>query len=188
MNSLKHLKTVLTHKHFVFFFARKLGIGWQGFWHDMSKLSPTEFLESVKYYTGTRSPIDVCKEVNGYSAAWLHHKGRNPHHYEHWQDNFDKGGEPLKMPDKYVKEMICDYLAAGRAYKGKDFDFNSEWVWWENKIKNNIAMHPENKEAVNTILSRLNSRYGTKKISDLTHFDWLYFRKLVERTLSHSKE
>ena len=77
MNSFKHFKKILIHKRYVFFFARKLGIGWQGFWHDMSKFSPVEFWESVKYYQGTSSPIDAAKADMGYSMAWLHHKGHN---------------------------------------------------------------------------------------------------------------
>lgn len=188
MKALKHLKTILTHKHYVFYFARKLGIGWQGFWHDMSKFSPVEFWESVKYYTGTRSPIDTCKEDKGYSLAWLHHKGHNKHHYEHWQDNFDKGGEALRMPDKYVKEMICDYLAAGRAYKGKDFDFNCEHIWWVNKKKNPLAMHPAQFYVVDKVLSILNTKFGSKRISELDRDDWKYFRMLVENTILESHE
>lgn len=183
MNSFKHFKKILTHKKYVFFFARKLGIGWQGFWHDMSKFSPVEFWESVKYYQGTSSPIDAAKADMGYSMAWLHHKGHNKHHYEHWQDNFDKGGEPLRMPDKYVKEMICDYLAAGRAYSGKGFDFKSEWAWWLNKTKNPIAMHPSNKLVVETVLGKLNKKFGAQKITDLTRDDWAEFRNIVDTAL-----
>ena len=182
--ALKHCKTILIHKKYVFFFSRKLGIGWQGFWHDLSKFSPVEFLESINYYTGTSSPIDNCKKDKGYSMAWLHHKGHNKHHYEHWQDNFDKGGEPLCMPDKYVKEMICDYLAAGRAYKGKDFDFNSEWIWWVNKTSNPIAMNPNNKLAVDSVLCELNTRFGSRRITDLDNNDWKYFRRLVEDSIN----
>lgn len=184
MVALKHLRTILTHKYWVFYFSRKLGIGWQGFWHDMSKFSPTEFLESIHYYTGTSSPIDECKKKNGYSMAWLHHKGRNPHHYEYWQDNFDKGGEPLKMPDKYVREMICDYLAAGRAYMGNSFTFQAEWNWWLNKNKNKIAMHPENWTVINTVLANLSIHFEEEKIENFTRKDWDYFRRLVNRVLS----
>ena len=184
MIALKHLKTILTHKKWVFFFARKLRIGWQGFWHDMSKFSPTEFMESIKYYTGTRSPIDVCKEQNGYSKAWLHHKGRNPHHYEYWQDNFDKGGEPVRMPDKYVKEMICDYLAAGKAYMRDSFTFQAEWEWWLNKNKNRIAMHPDNWRVINTVLENLSVHFDTKEVEDFDHRDWNYFYRLVKKVLS----
>ena len=88
------------------------------------------------------------------------------------------------MPDKYVKEMICDYLAAGRAYKGKDFDFNSEWIWWVNKTKNPIAMHPNNKSVVEDVLRKLNIKFGAKRITELNKNDWKYFRSLVEDSIN----
>jgi hypothetical protein len=128
----------------------------------MSKFSPTEFWESVRYYQGNRSPIDACKEENGVSKAWLHHKGRNRHHYEYWQDNFDKGGEPLKMPYKDAVEMLCDYLGAGRAYMGKNFTYKAEWQWWIRKNQTNITMHPSSKEFISCVL--LNLAHDEKRI------------------------
>lgn len=142
-NFFQHLKTVCKHKFYVAKYCFKAGLYWQGLVHDLSKFSPTEFFESVRYYQGTRSPIDACKEANGMSMAWLHHKGRNKHHYEYWQDNFDKGTTHLTMPFKYALEMICDYLAAGNAYNGKKFTLQNELEWWKNKTKNKIAMSNE---------------------------------------------
>ena len=89
-NFFLHLKKILVHKYWVFYFCCKAGIPWQGITHDLSKFSPVEFWESVKYYQGNRSPIDACKEENGYSMAWQHHKGRNPHHYEYWHSEPNK--------------------------------------------------------------------------------------------------
>lgn len=140
-NFFGHLKTVLVHKFWVFYYAVKFSIPFRGLVHDLSKFHPIEFFESVKYYTGTRSPIDECKRINGHSKAWLHHKGRNRHHYEYWQDNFDNGGEPLCMPYKETVEMLCDYLGAGRAYNGKNFSFKKEYDWWQIKRSKPLAMH-----------------------------------------------
>ena len=140
-NFLKHFKKVCTHKYWVFRYCVKAGIPLQGVLHDMSKFSPVEFFESVKYYQGTSSPIDAAKKVNGYSEAWMHHKGRNKHHYEYWQDNFDNGGVALEIPMKYKKEMICDYVGAGRAYFGKAFTIEKEYEWWQAKKAKPIAMH-----------------------------------------------
>lgn len=48
--------------------------------------------------------INAEREEKGYSSAWLHHKGRNKHHYEYWIDynvNAGKDGRILtgmKMP------------------------------------------------------------------------------------------
>ena len=141
-NILLHFKKICIHKHYVRKYCWKMGLYWQGLTHDLSKFSPIEFWESVKYYQGDRAPIDACKEVNGYSKAWLHHKGCNKHHYEYWQDNFDKGGETLLMPYKYAVEMLCDYLGAGHAYWGKNFTYESEIEWWKKKKSNPLAMHP----------------------------------------------
>lgn len=142
-NIFKHLHTINKHRWFVFINCCKCGIPWQGFIHDLSKYSAEEFWESVKYYDGTRSPINVCKEQNKYSMAWLHHKGRNKHHYEFWQDNFDTGVEHLIIPFKYSVEMFCDFLGAGKAYMGKDFSYAKEYEFWQNKRKN-CAMNPKN--------------------------------------------
>lgn len=150
-----HLKTVLKHKFWVGYYCFKAGLYWQGITHDLSKFSPIEFFESVKYYQGNRSPIDACKEVNGYSKAWLHHKGRNKHHYEYWQDNFDNGGVPLKMPFKYALEMICDYLGAGRAYGGKKFTLKSEYEWWLNKKSKPLAIHPDTLKFIDLMMVEL---------------------------------
>ena len=139
-NICKHFILVCNHKRYVFKYCRKAGLFWKGFKHDFSKFSPVEFWESVKYFTGTHSPIDECKKKNGYSKAWLHHKGRNSHHYEYWQDNFDAGTLHLNMPFKYALEMVCDYLGAGNAYSKENFSLQGELEWWENKKKNHIAM------------------------------------------------
>ena len=128
MNKLfGHLQTVLHHKRLVCSFCRRAGIPWQGFIHDASKVSPTEFFPSVKYYTdGSRSPTVGERLDKGYSAAWLHHKGRNKHHFEYWIE-FNWAGELLyksPMPVRYVKEMFCDRLAATKTYlKDRYTDF-----------------------------------------------------------------
>lgn len=137
-----HFKKICTHKHYVRKYCWKMGLYWQGIAHDISKFSPVEFWESVKYYQGDRSPIDACKEANGVSYGWQHHKGRNPHHYEYWVDNLDNGGIPLIMPEKYAMELIADYLGAGHAYMGKNFTYESEYKWWKQKTKNPLLMHP----------------------------------------------
>ena len=87
-------------------------------------------------------PIDACKEKKGYSKGWLHHKGRNPHHYEYWIDNLDQGGEALIMPREYAFEMICDYIGAGKAYMGKNFTYEKEYQWWLDKQRKPLLMHP----------------------------------------------
>ena len=153
-NAIAHWKKIRTHRKWVRRYCWKQGLFWQGLIHDLSKYSPTEFFESVKYYQGTSSPIDACKKANGVSYAWMHHKGRNPHHYEYWQDNFDKGGQPVLMPYKYFVEEMCDFIGAARAYLGKDFSYVKEEEWWKKK-RENCAMHPNNKIMLDVIFNDL---------------------------------
>lgn len=153
-NLTNHFNKVLTHKKEVFKACCKVGIPIQGIMHDMSKFSPVEFFESAKYYCGDRSPIDKCKEVNGYSLAWFHHRGRNKHHWEYWVDNFDKGMTPVQMPFKYALEMLCDFIGAGKAYHGKDFTYQKEWGWWLGK-RDTAVMHPVIWEFINEMMKDL---------------------------------
>lgn len=83
----QHFKTITKHRHKVMWLCFRIRLYKQGLLHDLSKYSPTEFITSAKYYQGTSSPIDAEKKDKGYSLAWLHHRGHNPHHWEYWIDN-----------------------------------------------------------------------------------------------------
>ena len=165
-----HLKTVCIHKYYVFKFCCRAGIPWRGIKHDLSKFSPTEFFESVKYYSGTRSPIDACKKDKGYSLAWNHHKGRNTHHWEHWVDNLGINPTPILMPYKDTVEMLCDYLGACKAYNKKKNLTEKEILleelkWWVSKRKY-VLMHPA---MFNFIDSILHGMYGIGSVNYLLH-------------------
>lgn len=125
INTFRHFKKVCTHKRWVFYYCCKVGIPFQGLVHDLSKLSPTEFWESVKYYQGTSSPIDACKKENGWSAAWMHHKGRNKHHYEYWQDNFDKDSNKTISKEEYEDLLDRDRKLSALEAGGVD-----NWKWY----------------------------------------------------------
>ena len=148
-----HLKTVCVHRFWVCYFCFKAGLYWQGLTHDLSKFNPIEFFEGVKYFVGNDSPINVCKKYNGVSIAWFHHRGRNLHHYENWIDGFDFGGHAVPMPYKYALEMVCDYLAAGKAYMKKNFTYDAEYRWWLNKIGSGILLHEHTKSFVGYLLN-----------------------------------
>ena len=159
-----HLNTILTHKKWVYHYAKALGYPWTGIKHDLSKFSPVEFSEGVRFWTGTSSPILEAKQIQGISYAWLHHKGRNKHHYEYWLDYLDDGGKAMKMPFKYVIEMICDWLGAARAYN-KVLDgniFEREYKWWEEK-KKKAMINSQTAWLISTILWNLKETRGTEK-------------------------
>ena len=153
-NMWNHLRTVQTHRKWVRHYCFLAGIPWRGIKHDLSKYSPTEFFESAKFWTGTGSPINEAKAAQGYSKAWLHHKGRNTHHWAYWTDDFSKGTIIYAMPQDDFVELVCDFLAAGRAYSGKDFTYGSELRWWnKDKYVGNKAMHYKNKQMLDIIFS-----------------------------------
>ena len=115
---VKHVITITKHRHAVIKHCKKAGILWQGLRHDLSKYSPTEFIPGAKYYSGTKSPNEGERRDKGYSLAWMHHKGRNRHHFEYWMDyNMEKRRyEPVEMPVRFVAEMFCDRVAASKIY------------------------------------------------------------------------
>ena len=119
----KHFQTITRHRHRVIAHCFRVGIGWQGLFHDLSKYGRTEFRPGARYYQGTRSPNERERELFGYSLAWMHHKGRNRHHFEYWVDlnPMTKQYEPVRMPMRYVKEMFCDRVAASKIYQGKNY-------------------------------------------------------------------
>ena len=115
-----HLSTITRHRHQVLRCCIKAGIPVQGLLHDLSKYSPTEFLPGVRFFSGTHSPTEDERRANGCSEAWMHHKGRNRHHWEYWTDlNPEKGRyAAVPMPRRYLAEMLCDRMAACRIYLG----------------------------------------------------------------------
>lgn len=160
-NFFKHLHTVNTHRYKVFLLCCKVGIPLQGLLHDLSKYSPTEFWEGVKYYQGDYSPIHNCKKENGYSKAWLHHKGRNKHHYEYWYD-YEAPNETPKMPFKYFLEMICDTLSAGMTYQGKNWTKEYQLAYW-NRTKDRVRMDESQKIALGKVYEKIAEK-GLKEV------------------------
>jgi len=132
----------------------KAGIPLQGLVHDLSKYSPTEFLVGVKYYQGTFSPNVIERKNIGVSYAWIHHKGKNKHHFEYWFDNSPHGFYmvPVKMPTKYFIEMICDRLAACKTYLGENYQ-DSSALEYANRHNYEKLMHPETEQMLKETLT-----------------------------------
>ena len=124
---IRHFITITKHRNEVIRLCFKAGIGFQGLFHDLSKYTPTEFIPGMKYYTGKESPNNGERRDKGYSLAWMHHKGRNKHHFEFWYDYemATKKIVPMPMPDRYIKEMFCDRVAASKTYGGSEYTQSS---------------------------------------------------------------
>lgn len=126
--------------------------------HDMSKYSPAEFIIGAKYYQGDRSPNNAEREDIGYSSAWLHHKGRNKHHYEYWIDYSTKsipgGMAPAPMPDRYIVEMLMDRIAACKVYKKKEYTDQSPLQYYLSG-KDPAPIHEKTRRVLEKLLSML---------------------------------
>lgn len=163
-----HFRTITKHRHKVIAHCFRAGIGRQGLFHDLSKYTPTEFLPGARYYQGTRSPNERERELFGYSAAWMHHKGRNRHHFEYWNDlnPATKRYEPVRMPMRYVKEMFCDRVAASKIYQGKAYTNGHPLAYF---LKGNARakMHPDTADLLEEWLRMLEAEGEEKTFAHL---------------------
>lgn len=159
MKFIGHFNTITKHRHQVIKHCFKAGIGFQGLFHDLSKYTITEFRVGAKYYTGYKSPNDVERMELGYSTAWMHHQGRNKHHFEYWHDYNPQTRlmAPVKMPLKYVKEMFCDRVAASKIYKGKDYSENHPIEYFRGGKAKELA-HPETMALLERLLIMLSEK------------------------------
>ena len=155
----QHFKTITRHRMIVMAGCFRIGLFWQGLTHDLSKYSPTEFWNGARHYQGIRSPNAREREVKGYSEAWMHHKGRNRHHYEYWTDmnRQTRCYESVPMPRKYLAEQIMDRRAACIVYQGKDYHPGSALEYFM-KSRERELMHPQNRQELEYLLTMLRDK------------------------------
>ncbi len=163
MKPWRHFKTITKHRFLVMQGCFRVGLIWQGLVHDLSKYAPTEFWAGARYYQGVRSPNAAEREAIGYSKAWMHHKGRNKHHYEYWSDMspLTRRYEPVEMPRRYLVEMVMDRRAACMTYQGKDYHPSSALEYFE-ASRERTLMHPQTQRQLAYILTML-AEQGEKR-------------------------
>jgi len=156
MKPWQHFCTITKHRWLVRQGCFRVGLYWQGLTHDLSKYSPVEFWNGARYYQGTKSPNTAERDDKGYSEAWMHHKGRNRHHYEYWTDmnRQTRNYESIPMPRKYLVEMVMDRRAACMTYQGKDYKPDSALVYFDRSREKDL-MHPQTNKELRHILVML---------------------------------
>lgn len=167
-----HLRTVTRHRHKVIAHCAKAGILAQGLRHDLSKYSPTEFWPGVRYFNGTHSPTEDERRTQGYSQAWMHHKGRNRHHWEYWTD-FSVSEQryvAVPMPRRYLAEMLCDRIAASKIYKGDAYTDASPLEYLLHGALRD-SMHPQTLELLIRFLTQLRDEGEDAMFASLR--DWV---------------
>lgn len=121
MKHWRYLSYLVRHKWFVLVAGRKTGVAW---WrlliHDWSKFLPCEWFPYVESFYGSYGNNRPSQVVSAFNQAWLHHQHHNPHHWQHWVLREDSGDILLiEMPQHFVREMVADWMGAGRAITGK---------------------------------------------------------------------
>lgn len=159
MKAWQHFKTITKHRWLVQNGCFRVGLIWQGLTHDLSKYAPAEFWNGARYYQGNRSPNTAEREIKGYSEAWMHHKGRNRHHYEYWTDmnRQTRNYESVPMPRKYLVEMVMDRRAACKVYQGKDYKPSSALDYFM-KSRERELMHPQTSRELEYVLTMLRDK------------------------------
>ena len=155
--ALLHLKTINHHKKLVRQHCFRVGLYRRGLLHDLSKYTPAEFLAGARYFQGDRSPNDAQRQAEGYSAAWLHHKGRNKHHLEYWIDYDPQGSHQLcgmQMPVAYVVEMFCDRMAASKTYRGSAYCDRDPYDYYM-RARDHYLLHPTTRALLEAMLTKL---------------------------------
>lgn len=166
-NLIKHIKIIMNHRKYVRKACFSAGLYWQGLVHDLSKYSLTE-LSMCKYYTGKGSPHQVAREILGYSPSWIHHFHRNKHHWEFWCETTSDGvWNPIKIPYKYIIEMFCDFVGAGKSYNMTSWTTATPLEYWEAKCKGKRLMHQDSVKLFESLLKRMQ-----KMDTEQEFYDW----------------
>ena len=156
MRAWKHFQTITHHRWLVMKYCFRVGLIWQGLTHDLSKYSWTEFRVGAKYWTGDKSPNMAERRELGYSTAWMHHKGRNKHHFEYWVD-YRPGTRiytPGQMPPRYLVEMCMDRIAACRVYNGAAYTDGDALAYLDRSSEYQM-MHPVTHQQLRFLLTML---------------------------------
>lgn len=158
IKAAEHFRTITKHKMLVMKECFQVGLYLQGLLHDLSKYTWTEFWVGCRFYQGTQSPNNAERKAKGYSSAWLHHKGRNKHHYEYWIDYGIDGKKCLigmKMPVRYVVEMFLDRIAACKVYKGSAYQASDPLDYFQKGGTDDYVMHEDTKRLLTRLLVML---------------------------------
>jgi hypothetical protein len=166
---LRYASYVARHKWFVFRAGlRTKAPLWRLLVHDLSKLTPGEWRPYVETFYGTppgdywlrahyggrpnveQNRIDWEADCQArFDRAWLHHQHHNPHHWQHWVLTEDGGSlKALRMPGGLVREMVADWMGAGRAITGR-WDVAS---WWAENERV-VHLHPDTRRMVDRLIA-----------------------------------
>jgi Family of unknown function (DUF5662) len=140
----KNLVYIIEHKINVLIECWKEGLYLQGITHDLSKLSPAEFLPyAIKFFSDRELSSN---EQLKWKYAWLHHQHKNKHHSEYWVVD-PNTRQALPMPRKYLIEMVCDWRSFSRKWGKKVKDSQLD-------LTDKLILHPETRRELRILMNK----------------------------------
>ena len=131
-------------------------------YHDRSKNDIEEYYAYDQYFYGGKRTKEIKENFN---IAWLHHIHNNPHHWQHWvlvNDDPEEGTVAIRIPYRYVVEMICDWWA---------FSWSKDNLYeifdWYDKHKEYMILHEDTRELVEEILNNIKTKLDENKSKEL---------------------
>lgn len=179
---LAYLKYVLRHKWYVFWACLELGVPiWIALLHDWDKFLPDEWVPYARTFYKPDGSKQYVESVE-FARAWMLHQHRNKHHWQWWLNAgrvalprtnimvWDRGNPSIligervwdwdgeisirePMPAVYRREMLADWIGAGKAL-GKP----NTWEWYEDN-KDKIKLHPETRAWIEQQLDAIKTDY-----------------------------
>jgi hypothetical protein len=137
----------MRHKWFVFQAGLKTGAPlWRLIKHDWSKFKRDEWVPYRDFFNGgAKTPA----RRQAFADAFRLHASRNDHHWNYWIDS--EINIPTAMPDAAIREMVADWMGAGRAITG---DWDDIFSWYE-ETKGTQVMTRSTRWRVDQILGSL---------------------------------
>lgn len=146
----QYLRYVVRHKWYVLQECMRCDVPlWRALVHDWQKFTPAEWTPyALSFYGPWKYKERPQWLVDAFDRAWLHHQHYGPHHWQYWVLREDSGSiKALKMPKTYVREMLADWVGAGRAITGR----NNLHQWYAaNREK--IVLHPSTRAELETLI------------------------------------
>lgn len=162
---LVYLRYVLRHKWFVAVACMRVG-GipiWRWLTHDWTKFLPSEWGPYVRYFYNPDGTMIQRRDATGhyqspgdgtpFDYAWLLHQKRNKHHWQFWVLARDDGTVlPLAMPEEYAREMLADWIGAGKAQGIRADGRQPEVTTWYERNQHKMSLHKDTREVVTRLL------------------------------------
>ena len=74
----------------------------------------------------------------------------------------------MRMPERYVAEMVCDRIAASRTYLKEAYTDRAPWEYYE-RSRDHYLLHPETRALLERLLAMLRDEGEEKTFAFLRH-------------------